>query len=106
MEEFRADGPRIVIVKQAEVNFDLASYLFSFGLLIGKEGTENRDDGIGTGPYRLETWPPYLTDSRSEGAEMPGAARRTRVRAGAGRVVQRVIAAAAGSRRRAAPRNR
>ena len=106
MEEFRADGPRTVIVKQAEVNFDLPSHLSSFGLLIGKEGTENRDDGIGTGPYRLETWPPYLTDSRSEGVEMPGAASRTRVRADAGREVPRAIAAAAGSRRRAAPRIR
>ena len=64
MEEFRADGPRTVIVKQAEVNFDLPSHLSSFGLLIGKEGTENRDDGIGTGPYRLETWPAFLTKSR------------------------------------------
>lgn len=58
MEELRADGPHTVVIKQAEVNFDLPSHLSSFGLLIGKEGTENWDDGIGTGPYRLETWDP------------------------------------------------
>ena len=58
MEELRADGPDTVVIRQAEVNFDLPSHLSSFGLLIGKEGTENWDDGIGTGPYRLESWDP------------------------------------------------
>ena len=40
------------------MNFDLPSHLSSFGLLIGKEGTESWDDGIGTGPYRLDSWDP------------------------------------------------
>ena len=58
MEELRADGDHTVIVRQREVNFDLPSHLSSFGLLIGREGTQSWDEGIGTGPYRLEGWEP------------------------------------------------
>lgn len=57
-EELRADGPDTVIIRQREVNFDLPAHLSSFGLIVGKEGTQTWDTGIGTGPYRLEAWEP------------------------------------------------
>jgi len=58
MEEIRADGPDLVLIKQKEVNFDLPSHLSSFGLLIGQAGTTDWDRGNGTGPYVTENWEP------------------------------------------------
>lgn len=58
MEEIRADGDDLVIIKQREINFDLPSHLSSFGLLIGQEGTTDWDKGIGTGPYETRNWEP------------------------------------------------
>lgn len=57
-DELRADGPDTVIIKQREVNFDLPAHLSSFGLIVGKEGTEDWNTGNGTGPYVLESWDP------------------------------------------------
>ncbi len=58
LEELRADGPDTVVMKQREVNFDLPAHLSSFGLIIGQEGTEDWDAGIGTGPYTKENFEP------------------------------------------------
>ncbi|MBI1386635.1 MAG: peptide ABC transporter substrate-binding protein [Rhizobiales bacterium] len=57
LTEIRTDGPSTVILKQAEVNFDLPSHLSSFGLLIGKAETA-WSAGVGTGPYKLENFEP------------------------------------------------
>lgn len=58
LEELRADGPDTVIMKQKEVNFDLPIHMSAVGLLIAPEGTSDWDAGIGTGPYRLESYEP------------------------------------------------
>lgn len=58
MSEIRADGDDMVIIKQSEVNFDLPAHLSSTGLMIAQEGSEDWNNGNGTGPYTLETWEP------------------------------------------------
>ncbi len=58
LEELRADGPNAVVMKQREVNFDLPAHLSSFGLIIGQEGTEDWDAGVGTGPYVKQSFDP------------------------------------------------
>lgn len=61
LEVLKADGPDTVVMVQKEVNFDLPVHLTSFGFIIGPEGTENWDAGIGTGPYKLEYFEPGVT---------------------------------------------
>jgi peptide/nickel transport system substrate-binding protein len=56
-ESLSADGDTVVMV-QKEVNFDLPVHLSSFGLIIGKEGVEDWDAGVGTGPYVMEAFEP------------------------------------------------
>ncbi len=58
MEEIRADGPDLVIIKQKEVNFDLPTHVSAFGLVIGQAGNEDWNAGIGTGPYVMENFDP------------------------------------------------
>ncbi|MEO1199232.1 MAG: ABC transporter substrate-binding protein [Pseudomonadota bacterium] len=58
LEELKADDDRTVVMVQKEVNFDLPAHLSAFGLIIGKEGTEDWNVGVGTGPYRLEEFEP------------------------------------------------
>ncbi|MEM8853794.1 MAG: ABC transporter substrate-binding protein, partial [Pseudomonadota bacterium] len=58
MAEIKADGPDLVVIKQSEVNFDLPAHLSSFGLLIGKEGNEDWNAGVGTGPYTMGAYEP------------------------------------------------
>lgn len=57
-ESLKADGDHTVVMVQKEVNFDLPVHLSSFGLIIGREGADNWDEGIGTGPYTLEAFEP------------------------------------------------
>ena len=57
LESMTADGDTVVMV-QKEVNFDLPMQLSAFGLIIGPEGTTDWDAGVGTGPYKLESWEP------------------------------------------------
>ena len=58
LEVLEADGPDTVIMKQREVNFDLPAHLSSFGLIIGPEGTDDWNAGIGTGPYTKDVFEP------------------------------------------------
>lgn len=61
LETLKADGPDTVVMVQKEVNFDLPVHLTSFGFIIGQEGAENWDDGVGTGPYKKEHFEPGVS---------------------------------------------
>lgn len=56
--ELRADGKDKVIFELKDGNADFPVVLSSYQLLVVPAGTTNFDDGIGTGPYILESWDP------------------------------------------------
>jgi len=61
LDELRADGTSRVVMVQKEVNYDLPSHLSAFGLIIGQEGTQDWNGGVGTGPYILESYEPGVS---------------------------------------------
>lgn len=66
LETLKADGPDTVVMVQKEVNFDLPVHLTSFGFIIGPEGTEDWDAGVGTGPYKKEYFEPAVSYKASK----------------------------------------
>lgn len=68
LESISADGDDTVVLVQKEVNYDLPIHLSSFGLIIGQEGVDDWSAGIGTGPYKLESFDPGV---RFEGSKYP-----------------------------------
>lgn len=49
-----------MVTKQREVNFELPAHLSSFGLIAGREDTEDWDADNGSGPYTLDAYEPIV----------------------------------------------
>ena len=58
VEDVRADGKDTVVFTLKDGNADFGFILSDYHLTIQPAGTTNLDDGVGTGPYVLESWEP------------------------------------------------
>lgn len=62
ISDIRADGKQTVIIELSSGNADFAYLMSDYHLVIAPDGTvgEQWDEGVGTGPFILESWEPGI----------------------------------------------